>query len=94
MTQSERKKRILAYGEFSGHCHVITGNVEFDAQGRIIVGNDSNAVLRHLFEKEWMDGKEQWTGEHEDIKLEKGVYEFVPQVVFDPLTKRIENAKD
>lgn len=94
MTQNERKKRILAYGEHSGHCHVITGNIEFDAQGRIIVGDDSNAVLKHLLEKEWMDGKEVWTKEHADIKLAKGVYEFIPQIVFDPLSKRIENAKD
>jgi hypothetical protein len=94
MTQNERKKRILAYGEHSGHCHVITGNVEFDLQGRIIVGDDSNAVLKHLLEKEWMEGKEQWTGEHADIKLATGTYEYVPQIVFDPLSKRIEKAKD
>lgn len=95
MTQQERKKRILAYGEHSGHCHVVTGQVEFDAQGRIIVGGDnSNAVLKHLLEKDWMEGKEVWTGEHKDIKLATGTYEFVPQMVFDPLTKRIENAKD
>jgi hypothetical protein len=94
MKQNERKKRILAVGEMSNHCHVITGNVEFDLQGRIIVGDDSNAVLKHLLEKEWMEGKEQWTGEHADIKLATGTYEYVPQIVFDPLSKRIEKAKD
>jgi hypothetical protein len=94
MTQNERKKRILARGEFSNHCHVITGNIEFDAQGRIVVGDDSNAVLKHLLEKEWMEGKEVWSGEHTDIKLATGTYEFIQQEVFDPLTKRIESAKD
>jgi hypothetical protein len=94
MKNSEREKRILARGEHSGHCHVVTGDVEFNSQGRIVVGDDSNAVLRHLLEKDWMEGKEVWTGEHHDIKLAKGVYEYVPQVVFDPLSKRIEAAKD
>lgn len=94
MTQHERTKRILARGEHSGHCHVITGNIEFDIQGRIVVGDDSNAVLKHLLEDEWMQGKEVWTGEHTDIKLASGTYEFIPQLVFDPLTKRIESAKD
>jgi hypothetical protein len=94
MNKNERTKRIIARGEMSGHCHVITGNVEFDVQGRIIVGEDSNAVLKHLLEAEWMEGKETWTGEHTDIKLTPGTYEYVPQMVFDPLSKRIEAAKD
>lgn len=94
MTNQERTKRIIARGEFSNHCHVITGDVEFDSQGRILVGEDSNAVLKHILEKEWMEGKEVWTGEHTDIKLTPGVYGYVPQQVFDPLTKRIEAARD
>jgi hypothetical protein len=90
----ERKKRIIARGEFSDHCHVITGEVEFDIHGRIIVNEDSNAVLKHLLETDWLDGKETWTGEHTDIKLTPGTYEYVHQIVFDPLTKRIEQARD
>ena len=94
MNTEERKKRILARGEHSNHCHVVTGEVQFDYQGRIIVGDDSNAVLKHLLETDWMEGKETWTGEHKDIMLKPGVYEMVPQMVFDPLSKRIEAAKD
>lgn len=94
MTNKEKEQRIIARGEFSNHCHVITGDIEFDEQNRIIVSEDSNAVLKHILEKEWMDGNEIWTGEHTDIKLSPGIYEYVPQMVFDPLTKRIENAKD
>lgn len=94
LTKEERSKRIIARGEHSNHSHVITGDVEFDAQGRILVGEDSNAVIKHLLETDWMDGKEIWTGEHTDIKLSPGVYEFVQQTVFDPLTKRIESARD
>jgi hypothetical protein len=94
MTLEERKKRILAVGESKNHAHVITGDIVFDSKGRIVVTEDSNAVMKHLLEKEWMEGKEIWTGEHTDIKLTPGVYEYVQQQVFDPLTKRIENAKD
>ena len=95
MTTNERKNRILARGEFSNHCHVITGDVEFDSQGRIIVGENSEAVLKHILEKEWVEeGKTIWTKEHTDIKLKPGVYIPVQQQVFDPLTKRIEAARD
>jgi len=94
MTKQERQRRIIARGEFSNHCHVITGEIEFDAKGRIIVGENSNAVLKHLLETDWLEGKEVWSGEHTDIKLTPGTYEYVPQQVFDPLTKRIESARD
>ena len=95
MTKEERKKRILAYGEHSGHMHCVVGDITFDQKGRIIVGEDSNAVLRHLIEKDWVEEEKQtWTGEHTDIKLTPGVYEYVSQMVFDPLSKRIESAKD
>lgn len=94
MNIQERKNRIIARGEFSNHCHVITGEIEFDAKGKIIVSEDSNAVLKHLLETDWMEGKETWTAEHTDIKLTPGVYEYVPQMVFDPLSKRIEAARD
>lgn len=94
MNTVERKKRIIARGEHSNHSHVITGDVEFDGRGNIIVGEDSNVVLRHLLEKEWLEGEEVWTGEHRDITLAPGTYEFVPQMVFDPLSKRIEAARD
>lgn len=94
MNTTDRKKRIVARGEHGNHCHVITGEVEFDSQGRLVVGEDSSATLRHLLETEWMEGNEVWTGEHKDIKLTPGTYEYVPQMVFDPLSKRIEAARD
>lgn len=94
LTKTQRQKRIVARGEYSNHCHVLTGEVEFDKDGRIIVGEDADVVLKHLLESEWMEGKEVWTGEHKDIKLLPGTYEYVPQLVFDPLSKRIEAARD
>ena len=94
MNTQERNKRIIARGEHSNHCHVITGDVQFTADNKIIVGEDSNAVMKHLLETDWMQGKETWTGEHRDISLIPGTYEYVPQLVFDPLSKRIEAARD
>lgn len=94
LTKEQREKRIIARGEFSNHCHVIVGDVQFDEQNRMIVNEDSNAVLKHLLEKDWMEGREVWTGEHKDITLQPGTYEYVPQLVFDPLSKRIEAARD
>lgn len=94
MTNQERKARIIARGEHSNHSHVITGDIEFNSKGQIIVGENSNAILKHILETEWMEGKEVWTGEHTDIKLQPGIYEYVPQQVFDPLSKRIEAARD
>lgn len=94
MNQKERIQRIIARGEHSNHCHVITGEVEFTPDGLLIVGEDSNAVLKHLLETDWMEGRETWTGEHKDISLQPGTYEYVPQMVYDPLSKRIEAARD
>jgi len=95
MNLQERKKRILALGESHNHAHVITGNITFDAHGRIIVSEDSNAVLKHLLEKPWIEeGKEVWSGEHKDITLTPGIYEPVLQEVFDPLSKRIERVRE
>lgn len=95
MTQEQRKKRILAFGEVSGHCHVVTGEVEINEKGQIIVGENSDAVLRHLLEKPWMETEEQvWTVEHTDIKLTPGIYELVQQRVFDPITRLIEFERD
>lgn len=94
LTTTDRSKRIIARGEHSNHCHVITGDAEFDEKGNIVVGEDADVVLRHLLEKDWMDGREVWTGEHHDIKLKPGTYAYVPQLVFDPLSQRIEAAKD
>jgi len=94
MNIQERKQRILALGESHNHAHCITGDITFDNKGRIIVGENSNAVLKHLLEKEWMEGKEVWSGEHHDIVLTPGIYEPVLQEVFDPLSKRIERVRE
>lgn len=95
MNQTEREKRVLALGESRNHAHVVTGDIDFDSKGRIIVSEDSNAVLKHILHKNWIEnGETVWTGEHTDIKLTPGIYEPVLQKVFDPLTKRIERIRE
>ncbi len=93
----QRKQRILARGEHSNHCHVVTGDVNvYEKNGKtyIEVGEDSSAVLKHLLETEWLKGNETWTKEHQDIPLEKGTYEFVQQVEYNPLDEMIRAVKD
>jgi hypothetical protein len=94
MTIQERKQRILALGESHNHAHCITGDVIFTKDGHIVVGENSNAVLKHLLEKDWMEGREVWSGEHKDIILTPGIYEPILQEAFDPLTKRIERVRE
>lgn len=113
LTQQERKSRIIARGEFSDHAHVIVGDaqVETTGSGTYITIGDNGASIKHLIETAWLEGKEVWTKEHEDINLSdmpdlirhgdialKKVadkkYKYIQQTVFDPLTKRIEAARD
>jgi len=74
MTKDERKNRVIAQGEFSNHSHVVTGDatVERNGKGEIIIKvGEEGAVLRHILESEWLEGREQWTGEHHDINLKE-----------------------
>lgn len=122
MTTKERQNRIIARGEFSDHCHAITGEakIERNSKGEVLitVGN-TDCVLKHILESAWIgEGKEVWTNEHHDVNLSDNdplvevggficrhgdvalkkvapkTYRYVHQTVFDPLTKRIEKAKD
>jgi len=97
MNKLERLNRVIARGEKSNNSHVIVGDatIERDAQGRILVNvGDEGAFLKHLLETEWMEGREAWTGEHTDIPLEKGQYEFIQQVEYDPYNEIIKVIKD
>ena len=93
----ERKARIIARGEVSGHCHVIVGDdvlIHEELGTTVIEVGKEGAVLRHLIEEEWMKGNELWTGEHNDIKITEGIYDYVQEMNFDPLTKRLESVSD
>lgn len=97
LTKEERIQRIIARGEHSNHSHVITGDVRVykkDGKTFIEVGEDSNAVLKHLLETDWMNGVETWTKEHTDIPLEKGTYGYIQQVEFNPLDEMVRAVQD
>ncbi len=97
MKKQERINRIIARGEHSNHSHIITGDavIERDTQGRVLISvGEEGAVLKHLLETEWMNGNEKWTGEHTDIPLEKGNYEFIQQVEYDPYQDIIRSVMD
>lgn len=70
LTTEERKKRIIARGEFSNHSHVIVGDVNIrNEYGEILIDIEGEASIKHLLETAWLEGKEVWTKEHTDISL-------------------------
>jgi hypothetical protein len=78
--------RPIAYGEHSGHQHVLTGDVElFEFEGKIFasVGGDG-ARLQHVHEsnftaKCWESTEEIQKADHESHLLPAGTYEFYIQ---------------
>lgn len=88
---------IVARGEVSGHSHIACGEVDVyeDANGDIILDVHGEAAIKHLLEQAFVtEKKEVWTGEHADIKLERGTYKYVPQVEFDPYEAVIRRVAD
>lgn len=71
-TVNDRKKRIIARGEHSNHCHTVCGNATVVEEGGEVYINveDSTAVLKHLMETHYVkEGKEVWTKDHHDLPL-------------------------
>lgn len=95
------KNKPIALGEHSGHCHIVTGDVElFEFEGKLftVVGNDG-ASLQHihesnLTEKSWIEKTEIQKADHNMIPLEKGVYEFWIQNSYNPYSKLMEKVID
>jgi hypothetical protein len=96
MKKTERLSRIIARGEHSNHSHVVVGDaVVRNEKGEIVIEvGQEGAVLRHLLETDWLAGKETWTKEHHDIKIEPGTYKYIPQLEFDPYDEEIKRVKD
>lgn len=88
--------KIIARGEVSGHAHIAVGDVDvLELDGEIYLDVKGEAAIKHLLEEAFVkDGKMVWTEEHTDIKLEKGIYKYVPQVEFDPYEKIIKKVQD
>lgn len=95
------KNRPVAYGEISGHCHIVTGDVElFEIEGRTfaVVGNDG-ARLQHIHEskittKAWVQLEEIEIADHQSIPLKQGIYEMTIQNQFNPYSKLMEKVID
>ena len=98
MTKKQRLQRIVARGETSNHCHVVTGDVDIteeDGSTIITVNENSNASLKHLLEKEYAEtGTEIWTKEHEDISLKPGKYKIIQQTEYNPIDKMVVKVTD
>lgn len=93
--------RPIAYGEHSGHQHVLTGDVEmFEFEGRLIasVGADG-ARLQHCHESNftsacWTSTKEVQKADHESHLLPEGIYDFYIQNAYNPYSKLMEKVID
>jgi hypothetical protein len=96
-TIEERKNRIIARGEVSGHSHIITGECTLErTASSVIIHAGRNCAIKHLLEKEFIqEGVEIWTKEHLDIPIQEGEsLEFVQQIEYDPYSKLIQQVKD
>lgn len=98
MNKLERKNRIIARGEHSGHSHIIIGDAIITHKpelSKIFVEVSGDAWIKHLMENSYVtEGKEVWTKEHSDIKLKPGKYEYVGQVEFHPYEDEIRRVRD
>lgn len=95
-TATKVKHNIIARGEVSGHSHIAVGDVDvYEQDGEIYLDVKGDAAIKHLLEEAFTkSGKEVWTKEHLDIKLDPGVYKYVPQVEFDPYEDVIRRVAD
>lgn len=91
----------LAYGEVSGHVHILTGKVDlFEIEGKTfaVVGSDE-ARLQHVMENNFTpdcmtEVKELPIADHKSILLPPGTYEFGIQKQFNPFAKVFEKVQD
>jgi len=91
----------IAYGETTGHAHVLTGNVElFELDNKMfaVVGNDG-ARLQHVREnnitpKCMREVVELPVADHKSILLPGGVYEIGIQKQYNPYEKIFEKVRD
>ena len=97
--RSENKP--LAYGEISGHVHILTGNVDFfEIEGKTyaVVGNDG-ARLQHVLERNILPNcltktEELPVADHKSILLPSGTYEFGIQKQYDPFENVFKKVDD
>lgn len=96
------ENKPLAYGEISGHVHVLTGKdvdfFEMDGITYAVIGNDG-ARLQHVLENNVRPDcltkvEELPVADHKSILLPPGTYEFGIQKQFNPYSKLFEKVQD
>lgn len=93
--------RPIAYGEHSGHQHVLTGDVDmYEIEGKLVavVGSDG-ARLQHVHErdiqvKDWTKTRQLKQADHGSHLLDAGIYEFWIQNAYNPYSKLMEQVID
>jgi hypothetical protein len=95
------ENKPLAYGEVSGHVHVMTGDVDlFEIEGKTyaVVGNDGarmQHVLEHNLKPSCMtEAKELPVADHKSILFAPGTYEIGIQKQYNPYEKVFEKVID
>lgn len=97
----KRNNSPLAYGEITGHVHVLTGDVHlFESDGitYAVVGNNGGR-LQHVMDNNitpecMTEVKELPIADHKSILLPPGTYEFGIQKQYDPFEKTFERVMD
>jgi len=92
----------LAYGEVSGHVHILTGDVQLlESEGkRFAVIGKGKARLQHIIEGNlklascMTEVKELPIADHKSILLPPGMYEFGIQKQYNPFEKVFEEVQD
>lgn len=90
-TKSKSTDNALAYGEHSGHAHIVTGAdiLEFDSNKYVVVGEDANAALSHIH---LPTGRK---ADHDAIVLAPNtVYEVRIQNEYNPYEKAMKQVID
>lgn len=94
-------QKPIALGEHSGHCHIVTGDVElFEHDGKIFacVGNDG-AILQHVHESYFKGNYAIKSvlpkADHNAVKLNPNeTYEFGIHKKYSPFSKTFEKVID
>ena len=92
----------LAYGEITGHVHILTGDVEmYESEGkRYAKVGEKQARLQHILEGSMRDSacmtevKELPVADHKSILLSPGVYEFGIQKEYNPFEQIFKQVVD
>jgi hypothetical protein len=101
-TNAKKIKNLpLAYGEVSGHVHVLTGDIEMyeDNDRKFALVKGDGARIQHVYEKILKRGcltqtEELPIADHSSILLPPGSYEFGVQKKYNPFEKTFERVVD